>query len=192
LEQQGEGAWTIIASCWSDLDDDDRLWILDWGLRKFRDRLPQLLREALVSGSNEVATRALAILSEYGVVKWDATVRDVAQAFLVSEDADLTRAVVALGPPGVDWRGLLAAESDPSVRRICLIQLRKSEQEGSIPDLIQQLSDPDWQTRAVCANELAALGKPVIEAVEPLLCDADEHVRVAAASVLARLGQARR
>jgi hypothetical protein len=31
LEQQGEPAWTMLADCWSELDDRDRLWILEWG-----------------------------------------------------------------------------------------------------------------------------------------------------------------
>jgi HEAT repeat protein len=190
LEDQGEPAWTTLAGCWSDLDDDNRLWMLDWGLREFRDQLPKLIREALASHSKEVATAALRILSEYGEVKWDPTLRDFVREVLGSEDGALRRAVAALGPPGVDWRAFLATESDASVRRVCLIQLRKSEQEGSIPDLIRELSHPDWQTRAVCANELAKLGEPVIEAVKPLLCHTNEYVRVAAASVLRRLDQA--
>src|SRR5262249_24293217 len=132
------------------------------------------------------------ILSEYAELEWDSTLCDVAREFLSSGDAVVRRAADALGPPGVDWRGFLATEPDPPVRRACLIQLRKSEGQRSIPDLIQELSDPDWHTRAVCANELAELGEPAIEAVKPLLRDANERVRVAAVSVLARFDRVRR
>lgn len=187
LETQGLPAWDHLANGWEKLSSPDQVWLLEWGSRECRRSIGAALEAGLGSGCMPVLRAALDTLSRDEIRDLYPLLLPLARPALTNVDPCVRRAAVAANPPGVDWRAMLRADSDPLVRRACLTALRKCEGERALPDLVDALREHDWQTRAVAAKELVALGALAIENVRPLLHDSQEYIRIAAAVVLAEL-----
>lgn len=187
LEAQHLPAWLEISNSWDKLDASDQVWLLDWGRRDCQNSIGPVLEAALSSACPPVLQAALETLSHAPISELYRSLSQLAVQALTHADPQIRSAAVAANPLGVDWRLMLATEGDPSVRRACLTALRTCEAEKALPYLLEFLRDQDWQTRAVAAKELVALGAPAIHAIRPLVHDSQEYVRIAAAGILADL-----
>ncbi|MBV8706746.1 MAG: HEAT repeat domain-containing protein [Acidobacteriaceae bacterium] len=187
LEAQPLPAWLQLSRSWSKLDSNDQIWLLEWGRRDFPDSIGPVLEAALGSTSTPLLKAALDTLSHGAIAELHPSLLRLAAPALGHSDPQIRCAAVTANPPGVDWRCMLATEEDASVRRACLIALRKGEGEKALAELLDSLRDQDWRTRAVAAAELVRLGTPTIHVVRPLVHDSQDYVRIAAAGILAEL-----
>lgn len=187
LEAQGPPAWAQLTNGWDKLGSDDHVWLLEWGSRECQHSIGPALEAGLSSPCTRVLQAALETLSRDEIRDLYPLLLPLAGQALTSSDPRVRREAAAANPPGVDWRAMLRDDPDPLVRRACLTALRKCEGKRALPELMDALREHDWQTRALAANELIALGAPAIESVRPLVNDSQEYVRIAAAAVLAEL-----
>jgi hypothetical protein len=187
LEAQGLPAWAQLTNGWDKLVSRDQVWLLEWGSRECQHSIGPALEAGLSSTCMRVLQAALETLSRDEIRDLYPSLLPLAGPALTHIDSRVRRAAVAANPAGVDWRAMLRGDPDPLVRRACLTALRKCEGQRALVELVDALREQDWQTRAVAAKELAALGAPVIERVRPLLHDSQEYIRIAAAAVLAEL-----
>jgi HEAT repeat protein len=187
LEAQGLPAWTQLTNAWDKLGSDDQVWLLEWASRDYQHSIGPALEAGLSSACMRVLQAALETLSRDEIRDLHPWLLPFAGQALTNIDPRIRRAGMAANPPGVDWRAMLRGDPDPLVRRACLTALRKCEGERALPELVDALRDQSWQTRAVAAKELAALGATGIESVRPLVHDSQEYIRIAAAAVLAEL-----
>ena len=187
LEAQGLPAWVQLTNGWDNLGSRDQVWLLEWGSRECQHSIGPALKAGLSSTCMRVLQAALETLSRDEIRDLYPSLLPLAGPALTHIDSRVRRAAVAANPPEVDWRAMLRGDPDPLVRRACLTVLRKCEGQRALLELVDALREQDWQTRAVAAKELAALGAPVIESVRPLLHDSQECIRIAAAAVLAEL-----
>lgn len=164
LEAQLLPAWLEVAKSWDRLDVDNQVWLLEWGHLGCPDSVGSIFEAALSSVRVPVLQAALRTLSDSFISELHPSYSRLAVRALTNEDAAIRSAAVATNPPGVDWRSMLATEKNAGVRRACLTALRKSEAGNAIPYLVEYLRDEDWQTRAIAAKELVALGTLAIDA----------------------------
>lgn len=189
LQAQGEPAWVRLALLWEQLDPCAQAWLLRWGAAEFPFMLPGILPQALGGSERSVILEALLSISDVGASMVPAAVRSLASPFLSDHDPQLREAAVSAVPPHVDWREFLASEKCTAVRVALIRQLAKTQGEQAIPDLLHFLRTSDWQERSAVAECLIVLGRSAVDAVKPLVHDADENVRIAAVRVLLGLEQ---
>lgn len=187
LEAQLLPAWLELSKSWSKLDSNNQVWLLEWGRRDSPDSIGPVLEAALVSTCTPLLKAALDTLSHDAIAELHRSLLPLAAQAVQHSDPQIRCAAVTANPPGVDWRWMLAMEEDASVRRACLIALRKYEGEKALPELMNAVRDQDWRTRAVAAKELIAVGTPAIHSIRPLVHDSQDYVRIAAAGILAEL-----
>lgn len=187
LEAQPLPAWLELSRSWSKLDSNDQVWLLEWGSRDFPDSIGPVLEIALTSTCTPLLRAALDALSNGTIAERRPSLLPLAVQALQHSDPQIRCAAVTANPPGVDWRCMLAMEEDASLRRACLIALRKYEGEKALPELMDALRDQNWRTRAVAARELIAVGTPAIHSIRPMVHDSQDYVRIAAAGILVEL-----
>lgn len=184
LERAGAHAFAYLMHVWDRLSDENREWLAAWGLRAFPDRAEAVLNRALASDAKRVVLVALDDLAVRRNVRVDPT---ALRRFAHHADADLRRAAIAAGAPDVDLRGCAAGGEDMNVRLACVSRLAEAEGVAALPDLLGALRDDDWRMRAAATRALVSLGDVVVESLEPLIHDASQGVRVAAAQALLAL-----
>lgn len=80
------------------------------------------------------------------------------------------------------------AHSDPEVRRIAVMELPYSDEDDILPPLLVAAGDPDALVRAEAAKALEGFEEPeAVQALLPLLRDAQEETRRAASDTLSEL-----
>ncbi len=187
LEAQEEHVWIRLALLWDKLDVRLQIWLLQWGSREFQAMLSGLLPQALRSSDRSLVLEALRSMSDAGEKIMPESIRSLAVKFLSDPDPAVRQAAVAAAPAGVNWREFLISETESGVRLEAIVQLAKRECEQAIPDLIDFLRSGDWQVRAVAASCLISLGAAAVDAIKPLVRDADQNVQTAAARILLAL-----
>jgi hypothetical protein len=185
LETQQFPAWLELVRNWKGLPADDQIWLLQWGVREFPESIGTVLEASLRSTDTPLLKAALEALSDGTIAELYGSLLPLASQQIHHPDAQIRYAAAVANPPGVDWRGMLAHEEDAFVRQACLVALRKCEGEKALPELVNALRDQDWRTRAVAAAELVQLGQSAAPAVQPLLSDSQDYVRIAAMRILA-------
>jgi len=112
----------------------------------------------------------------------------VARTALADASLSVRLAGVEIAPP--EQLVALAGDADPIVAVSAATRAKRPDL--ATPPIDRALASPDWQLRAGIANMLVgAVGKEQANAIaKKLATDADPHVRVAAARVLARSGSA--
>jgi HEAT repeat protein len=188
LEEMGEPAFLFLARRWDALSEENREWLLEWGGEHWPERIEALLTKALDSNSDRVALAALGCIAARG--EGGAARFGVALArFIHHPDVALRLAAIRAGAMGVDWRAVLARETEPEVRQACVHGLAREKGSRAVPTLVSLLQEGSWELRAAAVSALTRIGAAAIEAVQPLIHHPRQEVQAGAAQILLALGQ---
>lgn len=187
LEAQGASAFRAFKEYWDRLSDTNKAWVLRWGIRHWPLQTVGLLRNALESDAESLVRTAMECLTE--LPEGAGLFHPTLVRFIDHPSGALRLAAIRAGVTGVDWRDMLAKESDPAVRAACLLRLAQEERKSVIPYLVGFLSDVDWSIRATTTAALIEIGEAVVETAQSLVHHPNQAVRVSAVQILVALGK---
>lgn len=187
LETQGEAAFLYLRKKWSNLEDEDKKWLLKWGAEKFPVYIVELILYGLDSGSELqvlAALEAIIVLKEYGKIFATHTSR-----YLNSQNPAVRLAAVRAGATVGDWEATLATEEVVAVKIEMVMRLAEEKGASAAPALIRLIEEGDHRLRAAATSALQKVSKEVAELMKPLMSNPHQAVQVAAVQVLIAAGE---
>lgn len=187
LELQGRAAFVGVGMRWDDLDDEQRLALLQWGGRRHLEDVRGLLRPTLASPSVDLVLEALRLLALLPSAQ-DAHQERLRELWR-HDRLDVRRAVIRAGLRGLDWRAEIAATPDMALRRDLMVAYARHCPEAALPHVLECFAAPEWQIRAMAVQLAVAAGEAAIEGARPYAFHELPEVRLAACQALIGLGQ---
>lgn len=187
LEARGASAFQSLTAGWSNLNDEAKSWIVEWGTRSHPLDAVPVVRAAIHDKAEPVVVAGLRAVERMGP----------AGQFFASELAPLTAhesgrvrtLALSAGAPIASARDLLGPETAPEVIAELLHRLRKEEGEAAVDTLVAMLSHEDYRVRVQALTELVALGEVMEERAKAMVLGDERDLRVAGTNLLLALGR---
>jgi hypothetical protein len=186
LETQGESAFQLLTGHWDALSEENKEWLLRWGSRISSREVDALVCRALEAGQDTLILAALECLAEQGSPSEEYA--DALHRLVQHPNPAVRLAALRAGAQGIDWREMLARETDRAIRCECISRLAWEEGARAMGDLVHLLETEEWDLRAAATSALIGLGPAAIPPMRRLVEHPAEGVRVAAVRVLVELG----
>ncbi len=185
LVQQGNEALEAMLGLWERLPADVRIWLLRTGVkRNVSGILPVLRQTSKHKQSTELLRVSLECLKALHIED-----EDLVAPLYSHSIASIRAAAIAAGSARVDWSIELYAETEDEVRLAIIERIGRCGGADDVSHLVPLMKAKNWRIRARVTDAMVALAPASLSSLREALGDSDEHMRVAAAQGLYRLGK---
>ena len=185
LLQLGNEALEFMLMSWHKLPRSVRTWLMRTASKRNMAMVKQKLKETLKNSQDtDLLVTALGCIPS---LKLDAEA--LISSLYDHSDPLIRSAAITAGNTNSNWVDRFVAEESENVRLAILDQISRLHNVDYIGFLVHCLKDHNWRVRARATDALVVLAPASLEPLRKALNDANEHVKVAAAKGLYRLGK---